>query len=68
MADEEIAELSVGGQALLEGVMMRAPSAWAAAVRTPDGQIEAIRHPLPKLSSRSGFAKVPFVRGILVLG
>jgi uncharacterized protein YqhQ len=59
---------SVGGQAVLEGVMMRAPTAWAVAVRRPDGEIEAQRHELPKLSSRSKWAKVPFVRGMLVLG
>ncbi|MEX2279350.1 MAG: DUF1385 domain-containing protein [Acidimicrobiia bacterium] len=59
---------SVGGQAVLEGVMMRAPKAWAVAVRRPDGEIEAQRHELPKLSSRSKWAKVPFVRGMLVLG
>lgn len=61
-------KLAVGGQAVLEGVMMRAPSAWAVAVRKPDGEIEAIRHPLPRLSSRSRLARVPFVRGVLVLG
>jgi uncharacterized protein YqhQ len=60
--------LSVGGQAVLEGVMMRAPEGWAVAVRRPDGVIEAIRHPLPKLSSRSRGAKIPFIRGVLVLG
>lgn len=59
---------SVGGQAVLEGVMMRAPSAWAVAVRRPDGEIEAQRHELPRLSSRSKWAKVPFIRGVLVLG
>ena len=47
---------------------MRAPTAWAVAVRRPDGEIEAQRHELPKLSSRSKWAKVPFVRGMLVLG
>ena len=44
------------------------PSAWAVAVRRPDGAIEAVRHPLPRLSSRSRLAAIPFVRGILVLG
>ena len=48
--------------------MMRSPSGWAVAVRTPSGQIEAQRHDLPRLSSRSRWAKVPLVRGILVLG
>lgn len=47
---------------------MRAPSGWAVAVRTPSGVIEAEKHDLPKLSSRSRWAKVPLVRGILVLG
>ena len=47
---------------------MRAPTAWAVAVRRPDGEIEAQRHELPKLSSRSKWARVPFVRGMLVLG
>jgi uncharacterized protein YqhQ len=48
--------------------MMRAPAAWAVAVRRPDGVIEAITHELPRLSSRSRLARIPFVRGIMVLG
>ncbi len=59
---------TVGGQAVLEGVMMRAPSAWAVAVRRPDGRIEAIRNDLPRLSTRSVAARIPFIRGVLVLG
>jgi uncharacterized protein YqhQ len=47
--------------------MMRAPNAWAGAVRRPDGEIEAIRNPLPRLSTRSRLARIPFVRGVLVL-
>jgi len=52
----------------MEGVMMRAPNAWAVAVRRPDGVIEAVRNDLPRLSTRSRWAKVPLVRGVLVLG
>lgn len=48
--------------------MMRAPGAWAVAVRRPDGAIEAARHPLPRLSSRSRLARMPFMRGVMVLG
>lgn len=59
---------TVGGQAVLEGVMMRAPSAWAVAVRRPDGVIEAERHHLPRLSTRSVAARIPVVRGVMVLG
>jgi len=58
---------SVGGQAVIEGVMMRAPAGWAVAVRNPEGVIEAQAHELPRLSARSRWAKVPFVRGVLVL-
>ncbi len=58
---------SVGGQAVLEGVMMRAPNRWAVAVRRPDGVIEAVAHELPRLSARSVWARIPFFRGIMVL-
>ena len=58
---------SVGGQAVIEGVMMRAPTAWAVAARRPDGVIEAKRSELPALSSRNPLAKVPFLRGVFVL-
>jgi uncharacterized protein YqhQ len=47
--------------------MMRAPDAWAVAVRRPDGVIEATRRELPRLTSRNSAAKVPFLRGIFVL-
>lgn len=47
---------------------MRAPSAWAVAVRVPGGRIEAVSHDLPRLSSRSRWARIPLARGILVLG
>ena len=59
---------SVGGQAVIEGVMMRAPNKWAVAVRRPDGVIEAVSHELPRLSARSRWARIPFIRGVLVLG
>lgn len=59
--------LAVGGQALIEGVMVRAPEAWAVAARRMDGVIIAERRRLPRLSTRTRAAKVPFLRGILVL-
>ncbi len=58
---------TVGGQAVIEGVMMRAPEAWAVAVRRPDGTIEAKRTDLPALTTRSRAARTPVVRGMLVL-
>jgi len=59
--------LTVGGQALIEGVMVRAPEAWAVAARRLDGVVVAERRPLPRLSTRTVAAKIPFLRGILVL-
>jgi uncharacterized protein YqhQ len=58
---------TVGGQAVMEGVMMRAPTGWAVAVRRPDGSIEAKRDELPSLTTRSWAARTPFLRGVFVL-
>jgi len=46
---------------------MRAPHGWAVAIRNPQGVIEGQAHALPRLSARSNLAKVPFIRGVLVL-
>ena len=43
---------TVGGQAVIEGVMMRAPDGWAVACRNPEGEIEATRGELSRLSTR----------------
>ncbi len=47
---------------------MRAPSAWSVAVRQPDGGITARRNDLTRLSERNRWARVPFIRGMFVLG
>lgn len=47
---------------------MRAPAAWSVAVRKPDGKIVARRDALPRPSERNRAARVPFLRGIVVLG
>jgi uncharacterized protein YqhQ len=59
---------SIGGQAVLEGVMMRGPSAWSVACRRPDETIVVERFPLPTLAARHPFLKWPLLRGCLVLG
>lgn len=56
----------IGGQAVLEGVMMRAPRAYTVAVRRPDGSLAIRETPYePKLASK--MAKIPFARGIATL-
>lgn len=57
----------MGGQAVIEGVMMRAPTGWSVAVRRPDGVIEARSDELPRLSARSRAARIPLIRGVMVL-
>ncbi len=58
----------VGGQAVLEGVMMRGISVWAVAVRTPEGQIEIESEPLRPWAQRSRLWRVPIIRGVVALG
>lgn len=59
-------EVTYGGQAVIEGVMMRGPEAWAVAVRRPDNTIVVKREPLGALSA-SGIWRWPLFRGIAVL-
>ncbi len=61
------AELLVGGQALLEGVMMRSPGAFGIAVRRPDGSLALHRGKVPSLARRYPVLKLPLLRGIAVL-
>ncbi len=60
-------KLNVGGQAVIEGVMMRSPNFWAIAVRKPDGGIELKKDKLKMLSERTKFFKLPIIRGFLML-
>ncbi len=55
-----------GGQALIEGVLMRGSSTVAAAMRSPDGKIEIHTEKLTGIY-RSGLRKIPFLRGLLIL-
>ena len=59
---------SIGGQAVLEGVMMRSPSNWALAVRKPDGEIAEVNRPIRSVMSRSWVFRLPIIRGIVALG
>jgi uncharacterized protein YqhQ len=61
------AELLVGGQALIEGVMMRSPGAYGVAVRRPDGSLALQRGKVPSLARRYPALKLPLLRGIGVL-
>jgi uncharacterized protein YqhQ len=61
-------ETLVGGQAVLEGVMMRSPHAWAIACRKPSGEISTHSEPLERLSEKHKWMGWPIVRGVMTLG
>jgi len=56
-----------GGQAVIEGVMMRGQRRVAIAVRNPDGEIVVHEEPLPEKIYRSGWSRLPFLRGLVLL-
>jgi uncharacterized protein YqhQ len=58
----------IGGQAVLEGVMMRGPSNWAVAVRKPDGAIAQVSKPVASAMARHWVLRLPVIRGVIALG
>jgi uncharacterized protein YqhQ len=62
----EVKHFYYGGQAVIEGVMMRGRNKVAIAVRRPDGEVELIDQPLATIY-KGRFREIPFVRGIIVL-
>jgi uncharacterized protein YqhQ len=61
-------ETLVGGQAVLEGVMMRSPHAWAIACRKPSGEVVTMSEPLERPSEKHRWMAWPVVRGVMTLG
>ncbi len=62
-----ITHTHIGGQAVLEGVMMRGKLNWAVAVRTPDGSIHVEQHDLPSGASKREWMRKPIIRGVVAL-
>jgi uncharacterized protein YqhQ len=58
----------IGGQAVLEGVMMRGPAHWSLAVRKPDGEIAELNRPISSLMARHWVFRLPVIRGVIALG
>ncbi len=61
-------ETLVGGQAVLEGVMMRSPHAWAIACRKPSGEVVTMSEPLERPSEKHKWMGRPIIRGVMTLG
>src|SRR5215212_6770084 len=62
-----MARSDFGGQALLEGVLMRGRNSIGVALRHPDGSIVASAEPLNSILHRRRFARAPFFRGVVLL-
>ncbi|MDI9524335.1 MAG: DUF1385 domain-containing protein [Candidatus Cloacimonadota bacterium] len=60
-------EISVGGQAVIEGVMMRGPDSIATALRRKDGTIELYKQPFASKAKKGSFLGLPLVRGFVSL-
>jgi len=61
-------ETLVGGQAVMEGVMMRAPHSYCVAVRRANGELVTEESPLPRVSEKYPIFKYPILRGVGTLG
>ncbi|MGC2696451.1 MAG: DUF1385 domain-containing protein [Candidatus Angelobacter sp.] len=61
-------ETLVGGQAVMEGVMMRSPHAWGIAIRKPTGEITTHSETLQRPSEKHKWLGWPFIRGLATLG
>ncbi|MGH9407332.1 MAG: DUF1385 domain-containing protein, partial [Terriglobia bacterium] len=61
-------EILVGGQAVIEGVMMRSPHSWAVAVRKSSGSMAVMQAHLDRPSERRPWLRYPLLRGLGVLG
>ena len=56
---------SIGGQAVIEGVMMRGPKEYAVAVRKPDGEIAIEKSDVNSVIAKSKILKLPIIRGVI---
>jgi uncharacterized protein YqhQ len=59
---------AIGGQAVLEGVMMRGPRNWAVAVRKPDGEIAQVARTIESPMARHPALRLPIIRGVVAVG
>jgi uncharacterized protein YqhQ len=62
-----VGDAPVGGQAVLEGVMMRGISTWSVACRTPEGNIQVTSEPIVSWAKRSRILRLPVIRGVVAL-
>lgn len=66
-AAENRIDFAIGGQAVIEGVMMRSPNFFTVTVRNPDGELTMKQEKFESITKRVGLLKIPFVRGVVHL-
>ncbi|CAA9441710.1 MAG: FIG069887: hypothetical protein [uncultured Rubrobacteraceae bacterium] len=59
--------MRVGGQAIMEGVLMRSPNFWGMAVRTPSGEVDVQAEPFRSITRKNKLFRLPIIRGFLSL-
>lgn len=64
---KKITDLAVGGQAVIEGVMMRDAAKTATAVRLPNGEIAVETHPVTSIRDRYHVLNLPLIRGSVIM-
>ena len=62
---EKATRTYIGGQAVMEGIMMRGKTAMATAVRDPEGEIQIESERLPQSEKRSKILRLPLIRGVV---
>src|SRR4051794_19153644 len=63
-----VGDAPIGGQAVLEGVMMRGVSTWSVACRTPENEIKVTSEPIVSWAKRHRILRLPVIRGVVALG
>ncbi len=65
--DGPVHHTHIGGQAVIEGIMMRGRYNWAVAVRTPDGEVHSEEHDLASGANKANWLRWPIVRGVVAM-
>ncbi len=63
--EERLPKGTLGGQAVIEGVMMKGKDSYAVAVRRPDKKIQVKLYKYQSYADQHGFGKIPFIRGVI---
>ena len=63
--EDRLPKGTIGGQAVIEGVMMKGKESYSVAIRKPDKKIEVVLHDCKAFGEKHAWARIPFVRGVV---